>query len=141
MIYSNIFSLYSQQTKVSHTTNQYSANQASRPKRFNSIPHISRSKKNLQEPSISTILARRGTPRPTLKRNDSSFTAAVSRAANDNGADVSRALELVALDPSQKDTVKKDLKLVVELQSEQIPATSSAEKIPVSTTPNGYETR
>lgn len=95
---------------------------------------------NLQEPSTSTILARRNAPRPTLKRNYSSFTATVSRAANDNGTDVSKALELVTLDPSQKDTVKKDLNLDVELQSEQIPANPSAEKITVSTTPNRHET-
>lgn len=95
---------------------------------------------NRQEPSLSTILARRRHQRPTLKRNDSSFTATVSQAKSDENVDVSRALEIVSLDPSQKDAIKEDLKLVHALKSEQIPDTPSAEKIPTISTPNRYDT-
>ena len=94
---------------------------------------------DLQEPSASTILARRGLSRPTLRRNNSSFSTAVERAERGDDINVSKALEIVSIDPDQKATVKEDLKLANHLRSEQIPDTPSVEKVAILSTPNRYE--
>lgn len=94
---------------------------------------------DLQTPSASSILARRGVERPLLKRNQSSFSSAVLRVEHNENVDITKALKIVSLDVDQKELIKKDLKLVDQLRTEQIPATLNAEKIPRLSTPNKYE--
>lgn len=94
---------------------------------------------DLQTPSASSILARRGVERPLLKRNQSSFSSAVLRVKHNENIDITKALKIVSLDVDQKELIKKDLKLVDQLRTEQIPATLNAEKIPRLSTPNKYE--
>lgn len=77
-----------------------------------------------------TIMERRGLGRPALKRNDSSFTRAVTSLSRLHQSGDSKIPAFTSLDTPIRELVKEDIKLFKELKDESIPPTPSFEDLP-----------
>ena len=82
------------------------------------------------QPPKKTIMERRGQGRPTLNRNNSSFTRAVTSVFPFNPANLSNIIASTTLDTPTKELIKEDIKLFKELKDESIPPTPSFEDLP-----------
>jgi len=88
--------------------------------------------------ATNTIMERRGFGRPTLKRNQSSFTRAVDSVSPFDSIDLSKLLTTKTLDTPAKELIKEDIKLVKELEDESTPLTSSFEGLPSTSGTNRF---